>query len=124
MLTSFIFSLHSDASKYSESRCSELKFSESKYSESMYPESNYSDSLYSESACASACASTSVSACVDNKYKSVMVMSEEKDECVIATEVCIIQCDRNNYLTACSLYSHYFTLSVTNGDLVFSLAQV
>ncbi|KAM9454186.1 LOW QUALITY PROTEIN: delta-like protein A [Clarias gariepinus] len=79
--------LKSDASKYSESRCSESKFSESKYSESKYPESNYSDSLYSESACASACASASVSACVDTKYKSVMVMSEEKDECVIATEV-------------------------------------
>lgn len=79
--------LHSDASKYSESRCSESKFSESKYSESRYPESNCSDSLYSESACASACASASVSACVDTKYKSVMVVSEEKDECVIATEV-------------------------------------
>lgn len=78
----FVFFVHSDASKYSES-----KFSESKYSESKYPESNYSDSLYSESACASACASASVSACIDTKYKSVMVMSEEKDECVIATEV-------------------------------------
>lgn len=85
----YVLFLHSDASKYSESRCSESKFSESKYSESKYPESNYSDSLYSESACASACASASVSACVDTKYKSVMVMSEEKDECVIATEVCI-----------------------------------
>ncbi|XP_062865759.1 delta-like protein A [Trichomycterus rosablanca] len=79
--------LKSDASKYSESRYSESRFSESKYSDSKYPESNYSDSLYSESACASACASASVSASMDTKYKSVMVVSEEKDECVIATEV-------------------------------------
>uniref|UniRef100_A0A671KSL8 Delta-like protein n=1 Tax=Sinocyclocheilus anshuiensis TaxID=1608454 RepID=A0A671KSL8_9TELE len=54
-----------------------------------YSESKYSDSLYSESACASACASASTLACVDTKYKSVMVMSEEKDECVIATEVSV-----------------------------------
>lgn len=27
------------------------------------------------------------SACADTKYKSVFVMSEEKDECIIATEV-------------------------------------
>lgn len=91
ILTSHLLSyLYSDASKYSESRCSESKLSESKFSESRYPESNYSDSLYSESACAPACASASMSACVDTKYKSVMVMSEEKDECVIATEVNII----------------------------------
>lgn len=28
-----------------------------------------------------------MSACADTKYKSVFVMSEEKDECIIATEV-------------------------------------
>lgn len=28
-----------------------------------------------------------LSACADTKYKSVFVMSEEKDECIIATEV-------------------------------------
>ncbi|XP_051993847.1 delta-like protein A [Xyrauchen texanus] len=77
----------SEKSKYSESRYSESKYSESKHSESNYSQSKYSDSLYSESACASPCASASTSACVDTKYKSVMVMSEEKDECVIATEV-------------------------------------
>lgn len=86
---SFLYSDASEKSKYSESRYSESKYSESKYSESKYSESNYSDSLYSESACASACASASMSACVDTKYKSVMVMSEEKDECVIATEVSV-----------------------------------
>ncbi|XP_077380672.1 delta-like protein A isoform X2 [Festucalex cinctus] len=31
--------------------------------------------------------SPETSACADNKYKSVFVMSEEKDECIIATEV-------------------------------------
>lgn len=77
-----LFYIYSDASKYSESR-----FSESKYSESKYAESNYSDSMYSESASASMCAPASVSASLDTKYKSVMVVSEEKDECVIATEV-------------------------------------
>lgn len=31
--------------------------------------------------------SPEMSACADTKYKSVFVMSEEKDECIIATEV-------------------------------------
>lgn len=35
-----------------------------------------------------------MSACADTKYKSVFVMSEEKDECIIATEV--------------SFYTHFF----------------
>lgn len=30
-----------------------------------------------------------MSACADTKYKSVFVMSEEKDECIIATEVSV-----------------------------------
>ena len=32
-----------------------------------------------------------MSACADTKYKSVFVMSEEKDECIIATEVSFIR---------------------------------
>lgn len=31
-----------------------------------------------------------MSACADTKYKSVFVMSEEKDECIIATEVSFV----------------------------------
>lgn len=31
-----------------------------------------------------------MSACADTKYKSVFVMSEEKDECIIATEVSLM----------------------------------
>lgn len=33
-----------------------------------------------------------MSACADTKYKSVFVMSEEKDECIIATEVSFASC--------------------------------
>lgn len=39
-----------------------------------------------------------MSACADTKYKSVFVMSEEKDECIIATEV--------------SFYTHFFLVQV------------
>lgn len=37
-----------------------------------------------------------MSACADTKYKSVFVMSEEKDECIIATEVSSRLCPRRS----------------------------
>lgn len=53
-----------------------------------------------------------MSACADTKYKSVFVMSEEKDECIIATEVSF-RCFTLLYISVLKLVSLWSSVEQT-----------
>lgn len=57
-----------------------------------------------------------MSACADTKYKSVFVMSEEKDECIIATEVSLGYFSSLFLIYNCLIKSLHFPKSFVNNN--------